>query len=99
MLKRHLPPLEHGQRQSLLRGDLLDNDFDTDEVIRFMSPDANGLCWIDVDGTFHRCTPAACASSQRIWANGQSKSANLYQDSTALYWFNAESGQIMRIAK
>ena len=44
MLERHLPPLEHGQRQSLLRGDLLDNDFDTDESNPAANEDIRNVC-------------------------------------------------------
>jgi len=61
--------------------------------------DGSGVYWLDGDGTLYRCRPDSCSLTKKVLAVGQSSSATLYQDATALYWANSDAKQIMRLAK
>jgi hypothetical protein len=69
--------------------------------------DAHGVYWFENDGTLFTCSPASCAGTKKALASGQALvgATNivwpkpLYQDSSALYWGNYSTGQVMRLAK
>jgi len=69
--------------------------------------DAHGVYWFENDGTLFTCSPASCGGTKKALASGQALvgATNtvwpqpLYQDSSALYWGNYSTGQVMRLVK
>ena len=62
--------------------------------------DANGVYWLQSDGSLFECSASNCAGTKKALATGQTAESsiyNLYQDTTALYWSNGS--KIMRLAK
>jgi hypothetical protein len=66
--------------------------------------DASGVYWLQGDGTLYGCSPSPdCAASKKYLASGLSpqpaEPRQLLQDTSALYWSNSASSQVMRLAK
>jgi hypothetical protein len=69
--------------------------------------DANGIYWFERDGTLYGCSPANCGGTKKARASGQvlvgptntAWPGQFYQDSSALYWGNYSTGQVMRLVK
>jgi hypothetical protein len=64
--------------------------------------DANGIYWLDGEGTVYRCSASNCEGTKSVLANGQVASGagiGFIQDATALYWGITDTDRIMRLAK
>lgn len=64
--------------------------------------DANGIYWIQSDGTLSSCTLSSCVSgTKKTLATGLGAVINLFQDDQSLYWTSNSAGQglVLRLAK
>jgi hypothetical protein len=69
--------------------------------------DVHGVYWFENDGTLFTCSPASCGGTKKALTSGQALvgTTNIvwpqpfYQDSSALYWGNYSTGQVMRLVK
>jgi hypothetical protein len=76
-------------------------------TLKAATEDSNGsgmIYWFEQDGTLYQCPRATCSTDKKVLALGQSP-LNLgifpqpWQDSTALYWGNGSTLEIVRLAK
>jgi hypothetical protein len=64
--------------------------------------DANGVYWLQADGTLNSCTLSGCASENpKTLATDLGSVINLFQDDQFLYWTSNTAGQglVLRLAK
>ena len=63
--------------------------------------DATGVYWIEGDGTMYQCSAANCTTSKKNLALGLNCNGYLFldQDTSALYWGDIGTHQVMRLVK
>ena len=69
--------------------------------------DTNGVYWFEDDGTLYGCLLSNCGGTKRALGSGQVGGGStyivwpdgFYQDSSALYWGDDSTGQVMRLVK
>lgn len=75
--------------------------------VKAATEDANGIYWLERDGSLFACSLTNCSRTKKARATGQnlvgptntSWPGQLHQDGSALYWGNYSTGQVMRLVK